>query len=222
MAKEIVFEELVKTFKLEDGKLYRLFRGVYWKEIEMKDNTGIGYCSVSWNGKVFLAHRLLYSLYHQVDVDTNLVIDHIDGNRIDNSKENLRLVTHDINNRNTGAHREGKLLGCRFHKRDQKWVAFIEINKKQIHLGHFDTEIEANAVHNQALSMLKEGASIEVIQATFNIRTKDKCTSLYKGVSWHKSTNKWQARITVNGKRINLGWFSTEEEAHEVILKAKG
>ena len=29
----------------------------------------------------------------------------------------------------------------------------------------------------------------------------------YKGVNWYKNTNRWLARITVNGKRICLGYF---------------
>lgn len=37
-------------------------------------------------------------------------------------------------------------------------------------------------------------------------------TSGYRGVSWNKSSNKWQVKIKVNNKNIHLGSFNTPEE----------
>lgn len=42
-----------------------------------------------------------------------------------------------------------------------------------------------------------------------------------KGYSFHKRKNKFQSRIKLNGKNIYLGYFNTEEEAHQVYLDAK-
>jgi len=42
----------------------------------------------------------------------------------------------------------------------------------------------------------------------------------YKGVSWQKNRNKWQASITKNRKQIHLGFYSTKEEAYEAYCKA--
>ena len=48
-------------------------------------------------------------------------------------------------------------------------------------------------------------------------RTKHKNTSsLYKGVSWFKRDKKWQSQIQIDGKRIHLGSFNSEEEAARV------
>ena len=41
------------------------------------------------------------------------------------------------------------------------------------------------------------------------------------GATWHKSNKKWQAQIVINGKHIGLGYFHTEQEAHEAYLTAK-
>jgi len=35
----------------------------------------------------------------------------------------------------------------------------------------------------------------------------------FKGVGWHTSTGKWRSRIVVDGKRFNLGAFTTPEAA---------
>jgi hypothetical protein len=45
-------------------------------------------------------------------------------------------------------------------------------------------------------------------------------TSGAKGVTWDKSRQKWQAKIMLNGKTINLGRYSTVEEAAEVHSRA--
>lgn len=42
-----------------------------------------------------------------------------------------------------------------------------------------------------------------------------------KGYYWRKNRNKWKAGIVVSGKRITLGHFDTEEEAHQAYLDAK-
>lgn len=41
------------------------------------------------------------------------------------------------------------------------------------------------------------------------------------GVSWHKPTGKWRARISVNKTAVHLGSFDSAEEAHAVYLAAK-
>ena len=38
-------------------------------------------------------------------------------------------------------------------------------------------------------------------------------SSQYKGVSWDKRESKWEAYITIDGRKISLGYFKSEEEA---------
>ena len=42
-----------------------------------------------------------------------------------------------------------------------------------------------------------------------------------KGYYWDKNAKKWQAKININGKQKNLGYFKKEEDAHIAYLKAK-
>jgi len=56
----------------------------------------------------------------------------------------------------------------------------------------------------------------------YNVPKLKNNTSGYKGVSFHKATNKWQSRILYKGKSIYLGIYNTPREAYEVYkIKAK-
>ena len=44
-------------------------------------------------------------------------------------------------------------------------------------------------------------------------------TSGYKGVSWDKSMNKWEAYITKDYKKVHLGYFDTTEEAFKAYTE---
>src|SRR3990167_5246104 len=50
-------------------------------------------------------------------------------------------------------------------------------------------------------------------QNMLNVTKNKNNTSGYKGVSFHKLVGKWAAYITVNKKRLYLGWFAKPEEA---------
>jgi len=74
-------------------------------------------------------------------------IDHIDRDRLNNRRDNLRFVTHAQNQKNR---RDGK--GYRFTK--GKWEAYIQNDGKQIYLGRFTTEKEAKNAHLKAKSRI--------------------------------------------------------------------
>ena len=38
-------------------------------------------------------------------------------------------------------------------------------------------------------------------------------TSNFKGISWHKRTNKWRARINIDGIEIHIGYYENLEDA---------
>lgn len=50
---------------------------------------------------------------------------------------------------------------------------------------------------------------------------KNTFNSKGKGYSWDKCRSKWSAKITLNGKTINLGRFEIEQEARQAYLDAK-
>jgi len=71
-----------------------------------------------------------------------LVTDHINGNGLDNRRENLRHVTQSQNclNRHT---KISKYPGVTWSKFNKKWYARITVDNNRLHLGYFVNEADA-------------------------------------------------------------------------------
>jgi len=82
----------------------------------------------------------------------DLVVDHINGDPLNNCRENLRIVTQQQNNMNQTIRKTNKsgVSGVSWHKSANKWVATLCIKYKQIHLGCFDTLEEATKARKDA------------------------------------------------------------------------
>lgn len=101
------------------------------------------YCWIINNGYVvcsnenILMHRLIMGHPY------NMVIDHIHGEktRNDNRKFNLRICEQQENimNCRTSKNNKSGVTGVSWHKRSNRWCAYIMINYKKIHLGCFDS-----------------------------------------------------------------------------------
>ena len=72
-------------------------------------------------------------------------IDHVNNNKLDNRRINLRFVTSSQNKWNIKMfrHNSSGFLGVSFYRRIKKWRAYIGLNGKQIHLGLYDNKKEA-------------------------------------------------------------------------------
>lgn len=75
----------------------------FLKHIDNNKDTGYidsrNYIQIKYDGVIYLAHRIIWELFNSKLKDGE-IIDHIDGNRLNNAIENLRVTTYSGNNRN--------------------------------------------------------------------------------------------------------------------------
>jgi hypothetical protein len=108
------------------------------------------------NGKYKLLrfHREVLK-YHGYDVPDSYKVDHIDGVRNHNNKENLRICSHTQNSANRRSTRGGsQYKGVSWDKRRGGWQARVTVEGRSIYIGTFPSEREAAYYYNQAASQI--------------------------------------------------------------------
>ena len=81
----------------------------------------------------------------RMGLNTNNLIDHINRNKLDNNRENLRESNKSLNGHNSkiGSNNTSGVTGVHFHKSYNKWWAYIDINSRRINLGYFENKEDA-------------------------------------------------------------------------------
>ena len=128
----------------------KTLKNPYWKVVKQTPNKR-GYSSIGLDGKVYMYHRVVYKLFNPdwdiTDNSSDNEIDHICGARPkDNRIENLRILNSQQNKWNNLHYAKGYY----FNKPMNKYQASIEINKKAIYLGCYDTAEEAREAYLKA------------------------------------------------------------------------
>lgn len=107
-------------------------------------------CRVGSSGYVFTGkntriHRLI------TNCPDDMVVDHINHNKLDNRKQNLRICTIEENCRNRVDNKNNKsgFRGVSFYLPLNKWRAKIVLKNKTVHLGYFNTPQEASQVYEK-------------------------------------------------------------------------
>lgn len=115
----------------------------------------------SSGGDTFYAYRSVgsYEKYKKVimhreimNPPDGLIVDHIDGNGLNNQKSNLRICTHAENMHNRRMNRENTsgYKGVCFAKNMNKWLAQIVVGGKKIKIGYYDDLLEAARAYDVA------------------------------------------------------------------------
>jgi len=131
---EIRYIALTKgKFAIVDAADYERLNRYKWNAMEVK---GKWYARRSIVGGVVLMHREI------MNAPSDMLVDHINGNGLDNRQANLRLCTAQQNCSNSRPHGgTSKYLGVSGH--GDKWTAKLMHNGETFRLGLFDDEVDA-------------------------------------------------------------------------------
>ena len=100
----------------------------------LKDN---GYLVTRIDGNMMRNHKIVYMLFND---EIPELIDHIDGNKLNNRIENLRLASKIENAQNSKLRSDNStgVKGLRWHSQRNKWNVRLVINKKEKSFGLFE------------------------------------------------------------------------------------
>jgi hypothetical protein len=154
---ELTQEKAHELFEYKNGELFWKTpkRGVN-KNVDgdypVGWNNGFGYKCLSINNKKYYTHQIVFLMQHGY---IPKLIDHIDGNGMNNKIENLReadkaknACNSKIRCDNTSGHR-----GVVWHKNAKKWGVRLNINKKTKHIGLYDDFELACLVSDEARNL---------------------------------------------------------------------
>lgn len=102
--------------------------------------------------------RKTVSMHREIlGVGPDQEVDHINGDKLDNRRSNLRTVSKSANLHNRSAYGPSKVKGVSWDKRKKKWRAEIGKNGRRFWLGYHDTKAAANAAYRSAARKLYPG-----------------------------------------------------------------
>lgn len=142
---EIDYSKFNKIVKVDEKYLYLLKdkRGV------LKGNFTLGYLSTTHNNKKLTYHRLVYELEFG-SIKKGLLVDHINGDKLDNRLENLRLLTPSENSRNRKSIGSSKYLGVYYCNTYKAWRCSLKMDGKCKSIGHlYESEEEAALAYDK-------------------------------------------------------------------------
>ena len=121
----------------------------------LKDITWCFGPAYAYNPTIGVMHRFI------MNCPSDMFIDHINHDTLDNRKSNLRICTMSENNRHIRPKNGGtsKYKGVHWCNRINKWISKISINGKTICIGRYENEIVAAKAYDKiAIELFKEFA----------------------------------------------------------------
>ncbi|MCK5611583.1 HNH endonuclease [Candidatus Pacearchaeota archaeon] len=112
---------------------------------QVNQNYNTCYAMGILDGKRVFVHRLI------MNARKGQIIDHVNGDGLDNRRCNLRFCTPSQNQQNSRkrAGCSSKYKGVSWVKREKKWRAAIKYKGKSSTLGHYDNESDAARVYDK-------------------------------------------------------------------------
>ena len=109
-----------------------------------------GYLLINLNKGIVRAHRAAFAL--MTGEWPEMQVDHINGNKLDNRWENLRICENWQNSANKGIIRSNTsgIKGVWWNRSNQRWHAGIYVKNTSVHLGYFDRIDDAADAYRKA------------------------------------------------------------------------
>jgi hypothetical protein len=142
-----IFLKSGETTKISNCDYDAVIQHGWSKSYRSDRSKGYGYACTSFGKKFYKMHRFILGV-----TDSNVFVDHINRDTFDNRRENLRLVSREVNAQNRKLHSNNKLkaTGVIYRKDRGKYLAYIGIKSKPVYLGYFDSIDEAMAARKAA------------------------------------------------------------------------
>ena len=142
-------QELHKIFEYKDGQLYwKESRGNVAKGYKAGCLNARGYTEIWINKKLHKMHRIIFMMHYGY---IPKVVDHIDGNPLNNCIENLREASAQTNqyNRKLGKNNTSGCKNVSFNKRHNLWQVHVRCAKK-VHAWYVESFELAELVAHEA------------------------------------------------------------------------
>jgi|11_taG_2_1085331.scaffolds.fasta_scaffold41009_1 hypothetical protein len=124
----------------------------YFSKIDIEDIDTISKYSWSISTSLYARNRTLWMMHRFIMNCPNwMYIDHINNDKLDNRKSNLRVCTHQENdmNRRSRISSTSKYKWVYFYRAYKKWSVNITYKWKRIHIGYFKNEDEAGMAYDK-------------------------------------------------------------------------
>lgn len=138
------------------------------------------------DGRIVYLHRFI--LYAPAGFD----VDHIDRNPLNNTRENLRIVTRSRN-----------LMRGSVTLDRGKWRARMRVDGKQVSLGLYGSEAGAQQAVETALKKVWNGEQLKSAPPG----------PAPKQFSVRRDRGKWRVQQRISGKRVSRGIYTDKDEA---------
>lgn len=166
MERSEVTQEYLKTiFAFKEGRLYWKVSPNWSIKVGAKAGTlNKGYLRTIFAGGLKMYNHQIIFLMEKGYLPE--VIDHIDGNRLNNELSNLREVTDSQNasNRKVHSNNQSGYKGVSVHRQTGKYQAEIQVRGNQIYIGLYDEPKDAAQAYNdKAVEHFGEYAKTNII-----------------------------------------------------------
>lgn len=233
--------EILENFYIKDNVLmWRIDKDNHClKDTPAGSIDSDGYLNTKLNNKPHRVHRLMYQIYHKLDIlDPTKLIDHKDRNKINNSKDNLQLVNFFQNSHNLSKDPRNKsgYTGVHWKTSAGKWRVTMSCDNRIYELGYFDDVIEAAETYdigclrrdpnNHVLNFPeKKEKYLKYIEENGtdigHVRKPGKVPSGHKYVNYMENKSgvkRWRVKIVKDGKE-HLEFFAFSDEGIQLAIQ---